>query len=110
MKDGEALPPLPVVAAGDSAKPRTPEIDERHKKAQMAFSLESIFVPLYLRGCLFLADVRAIAFSHQSRSTLLVVQAHDKSRQALRARHESSRRKGVTFSSGIARVASLSQR
>jgi hypothetical protein len=23
-KDGEALPPLPVTAAGDSAKPRTP--------------------------------------------------------------------------------------
>jgi tetratricopeptide (TPR) repeat protein len=25
MKDGESLPPLPVVAAGDSAKPRTPK-------------------------------------------------------------------------------------
>ena len=25
MKDGETLPPLPVVAAGDSAKPRTPK-------------------------------------------------------------------------------------
>ena len=24
MKDGETLPPLPVVAAGDSSKPRTP--------------------------------------------------------------------------------------
>jgi hypothetical protein len=25
MKDGESLPPLPVVAAGDSSKPRTPK-------------------------------------------------------------------------------------
>jgi hypothetical protein len=24
MKDGEALPPLPATASGDSAKPRTP--------------------------------------------------------------------------------------
>src|ERR1041385_6595186 len=85
------------------------EIDDSHKKAQKLFF--NYFVPFVLFcGWVFLVDVCTNAFSDQSRSSLVVGQAHDQSSSSACSWYEPRWRKRTIFESTTARFRSLSQR